>query len=366
MPIGTLETFESSPDKNNNRHRVSIDALTSKRHEHSTTYEGRIFSFGGEFDHRDRILVVVKCPAAQHIDSDTWAQSQLQISKLVRKHAAKFNEYVRHSVNLNGTRIYFLNCQMATIDSTSRFDRQGKKKGDSIVFEDKLGDFSQLISTTGDVKSETGGRQSRRCRGKTTSRSTPIPIPSTIRDRRRSNSIAESNESQVSQCASSVESSAPPSYEESQLQSLMMSYPKVSESQKIAFGREIVSLLHSLSGTRESPSSDRIVDDFATDCDERDVPEPILQAFVHFFFCHTSGQAVVCGLKGTKNEMGYELVTPVLHSLGRLFGERDGGEPAMRKVLKNHRCSSLCHHLPDVFSLLSQAKKSPRFDWDYV
>ncbi|RUS84177.1 hypothetical protein EGW08_008064, partial [Elysia chlorotica] len=86
------------------------------------------------------------------------------------------------------------------------------------------------------------------------------------------------------------------------------------------------------------------------DSANHDLANPLLQTFVHFSFCHTRGQAVICGLKGTISNDQYKLVTPVIHSMGRHFGEKDGGKRAMRKVLDNHRCSALCRHLPTHFN----------------
>ncbi|KAK3757987.1 hypothetical protein RRG08_058299 [Elysia crispata] len=379
MPSLSLGTLKSSPDERGNCHRLSIDALSSKSYESITTYQAQIYSNNRESDPRDRELVIAKFAAAKDVDTDRWAQCELKKSELARKVARKFNEFIRQvalirprTCSFEGTRIDFVKSQTATLDSTS-FVHRKRKKGDCLVFEDIVEAFSHFIDITGNVEIESRQRSRSRSRSSSTSRrssyqSNPIPIPATHRDRRRS--FLTTIENRRDSYTSSIESITPPSYEESEfltrLDQLLGTHHDPSETQRIrSLFLAIIRNGFNLD-LRPSTSFNNIDDDVTVECDDRDIPYSLLQTFVHFFLCQTSGQAVICGLKGNKNNDQYKLTTPVIHSLGRHFGERDGGEQAMRTVLENHRCSQICRNLPDVFSVLSQASPSHTFNWQFV
>ena len=370
MPSLSLShgTLKSSPDENDNHHRLSIDALSKKICKRVITYKAQIYSFNKHSDPRDRDVVVVKFSADKNADLEAWAKCERWKSEFVRPLANKFNEFVRqvkrvrsNPSSIEGRRVMFLLCQTAELDSTSMADR-ARKRGDSLIFEDKLENFQHFMSSTGEtVDGPKQGRPSRR--GSVLNaeelrpRSRPIAIPATRYYRRPSLAVS----TQCPRCshAFSSDGDTPPSYEESEQIELERCIHISDSIDSATLSRNL--------DRRRSPSVNEVVDDDdLIEYDDSAVSNPLLQAFAHHFFCHTNGQAVVCGLKGTKEDDQYTLVTPVLHSLGRHFGHRDGGEQAMREVLAKHRCSWLCRDLPNVFTLLREAKRQRPFDWENV
>ncbi|GFN89849.1 alpha-protein kinase vwka [Plakobranchus ocellatus] len=370
MPFLSLDTLGSSPDENGNRHRLSIDALRSKVKNNVTVYEAMAFSYSKLFDPRDRNLVIAKFPKKQ--DSHSWAQCELEKSELARSMASKFKDYVQHTMAttlasrcVRETEINFLKIQTASLDSTSIVDRK-RKKGECFVFEDVLEGFTNFMDGHGEaVACSRRGRRSRRetiSKSDGRGRSEPISIPAAIE--------------RCVPSAPPAEFDSPPSYEESELsevERVLASYlaTTAASSQDSSSNNGGQSHLATLAARVERRLSElrlnsaRTVPDINNNSretdddifDDSDVSYPVLQAFVHFVFCQTHGQAIVCGLKGTQCERGFTMTTPVFHSLRREFGCRDGGESAVRAVIANHRCSRLCHHLPEMFTMLRRASR---------
>ena len=63
---------------------------------------------------------------------------------------------------------------------------------------------------------------------------------------------------------------------------------------------------------------------------------------------------VACVLQGIhREEEGYKLTTPCVHSVDKRFGQTDKGSKGIRTVFAKHRCNNLCYTWPKPSDHLS-------------
>ncbi|KAK6174124.1 hypothetical protein SNE40_017457 [Patella caerulea] len=68
----------------------------------------------------------------------------------------------------------------------------------------------------------------------------------------------------------------------------------------------------------------------------------LLEAFVHFIYVKSERQITVCNLQGTRSGDYYSISGPVVHSVQRQYGSTDGGELALKSVVRKHTCNTCC------------------------
>ena len=104
----------------------------------------------------------------------------------------------------------------------------------------------------------------------------------------------------------------------------------------------------------------------------------IMQSFVHFSYHYTGRKLVLCDFKGIKDEQGFELNTPTIHSHDGQFGECDQGSVGVLRVFDKHTCNDICRNMmvPNVnlprvnpsspvdIPLQPSAPYDPCLEWD--
>ncbi|XP_038062550.1 uncharacterized protein LOC119733042 [Patiria miniata] len=77
---------------------------------------------------------------------------------------------------------------------------------------------------------------------------------------------------------------------------------------------------------------------------DESVQDTVSAAFSHFTYQASSGQILVCDLKGVHGEQGYVFTDPAIHSHidpGN-YGSADLGDVGILKFFENHTCGDLC------------------------
>lgn len=90
----------------------------------------------------------------------------------------------------------------------------------------------------------------------------------------------------------------------------------------------------------------------------------ILEAFSHFTYWQSSGELLICGLKGVRSTVDrgenggewkrLELSSPCIHSMDGDFGPDDLGEEGIKMFFQHHKCNQICNSWADFKTLNRQ------------
>ena len=408
----------SSPDENNNRHKLSLDSMIGRKNgDNYTTYEARTNSEWKFGDPRHDMIVIAKFPKCGH-GSNKWTMGELEKVRIAQISANRFNEFWKHIKNEDYwyvmVPITFLNLQQNTLTSVSGVNRS-RIEGEEYIFEDKIKGF-QTFATSEGCFIEKPQKKCRRNVVKNIFRKNRDDMftrprsksDSLVVDVMRKEKIEEdiyvhdmSSSSTIKELCRGIHCHLP-TYEESEhyLKYGVWSYgAPVNMELEIGFdhfaeelpkqnlpyrsttpgrGRSIsmlpsspdVSLDRDRSMSTDSDRDRSMSTDSSDSCDSSDIcssrrgrrgsssecmAHPLLQAFMHKFVCDNSGNMVISSLRGCRKADGsYVLSTPTIHTIWGNTNDSDGGTRAMRQVIGNHTCSKYCQHLPDMSDLLDR------------
>ncbi|XP_059160795.1 uncharacterized protein LOC131944270 [Physella acuta] len=333
----SYKVWTTEPDRCGRRYRIDYIPYGGKRRQRTSIYLGMKFPEGGGETGTSNEYVIVRERGGR--ESKKWAELRCKATQDAQKMADKFNAYSSQLQHREQVEIEFQDVKVAR-----------KVKDEHVTFEDKISKYRHFMDAKGKLKL-------------TKFRSLCRSFSNLLGDHKRKRTSSQSSDVTVDKCdvADTFEedviipglplySYEPPTYEQSQLDAALANGYITILDNNDSKSQHFCSSVASSAPDEESECR------YNHDVDEVcDVKSAMLQAFVHFYFCHTQGRSVVCDLKGSYECKIFTLTTPVIHSMTQSYGEQDQGLEGMRHVIRNHVCSRLCDHMKDMNTLLTEA-----------
>ncbi|KAH9488065.1 hypothetical protein Btru_065441 [Bulinus truncatus] len=357
----SIETYQVKSASKGCTYRISLDSFSSQDHNHVTTYEGMTF-----FMKFREERVIAKFQKQPTTSSEKWSKTQVKMSQKASEIAEKFNGVLKDAEERSGRKIgeiSFVEVLLPKIDEVAIFSNK-RQEGEFYTCEPKFKVFKHFITANGVPMKRSKVRNCRRRSSSESCRSGSLSSTSSVG--RAEKNVIPSRQRCVE--PPPYISAHPPSYEQSQAEqefklrdkfheiSDLISYPEISHTRCDPQVRLWESAPEMGTPAMELQRSTS----FSAGSSQEDLNNPVeghaLEAFVHYFYCHTNGQCVISNLKGeVDRKFRYNLTTPVFHSLSESFGERDRGEKGISLVIENHKCNSLCRNFVPMEELFERA-----------